>query len=70
MRDRVAGSEARLAGDDLIGANQQRQAAVLANALAEQELLDASAADDAVLDVTDRTAVDTVASLELLVFGS
>jgi len=70
VRDRVAGSEARLAGDDLIGANQQRQAAVLANALAEQELLDASAADDAVLDVTDCTAVDTVASLELLVYGS
>lgn len=67
VRDRVAGSEARLAGDDLLGVEPWRQAAVVAASLAEQEHLDASASDNAVLDVTGRTPADVVADVERLV---
>jgi broad-specificity NMP kinase len=64
--DRVAGSAARLAGDDLLGADQQHQAAVLAAAVAEQERLDAEGADDVTVDVTDRSAGDAISALERL----
>lgn len=67
VRDRVTGSEARLAGDDLLGVGAGYQAAVVAAALAEQEHLDVSASDDAVLDVTGHTAADAVADVERLV---
>jgi broad-specificity NMP kinase len=65
--DRVAGSAARLAGDDLLGADRQHQAAVLANALAEQQRLDAVAVDDVTFDVTDHSVDDSIAALEHLV---
>lgn len=66
VRDRVTGSDARLSGDDLLGADPGHQAAVVSAALAEQEHLDAHANDDAVLDVTDRTPADVVADIERL----
>lgn len=67
VRDRVSGSEARLAGDDLLGVGPGYQAAVVAAALAEQQRLDASASNDAVLDVTGRTPADVIADIERLV---
>lgn len=66
VRARVAGSDARLAADDLLGADQDHQDAVVAAALAEQQVLDAYAADDAVLDVTGRTPEEVVADVERL----
>lgn len=66
VRSRVGGSDARLAADDLVGADQDHQAAVVAAALAEQQVLDRSAADDAVLDVTGRTPAEVVAEVERL----
>ena len=67
VRARVTGSKARLAGDDLLDAGPCDQAAVVAAALAEQDVLDASAEDDAVIDVTKRTPADVVADVERLV---
>jgi broad-specificity NMP kinase len=68
VRDRVAGSEARLAGDELVGAAPAHQATVVAAALAEQALLDAGPNDDhVVVDVTGRTLVDVVAEVERIV---
>lgn len=67
VRDRVAGSEARLAGDDLLGADPRHQAAVVATALAEQSHLDAHAVDDAVIDVTGRPPAEVVADVERIV---
>lgn len=67
LLDRIAGDAARLAGDDLLGADADRQAAVLAAALTEQAQLDAHADDDAVLDVSDRTPADVVSDIERLI---
>lgn len=66
VRARVGGSDARLAADDLAGAGPEQQDAVVSAALAEQRVLDASAADDAVLDVTGRTPAEVVADVEQL----
>ncbi len=67
VRDRMDGSAARLAGDDLLGADAEYQAAVVAAAIAEQDHLDAEAHDDAVLDVTGRSPADVVIELQRLV---
>lgn len=64
VHTRAEGSEARLAGDDLLDADQEHQDVVVATALDEQHVLDASAADDAVLEVTGRTAPDVIAEVE------
>jgi adenylylsulfate kinase-like enzyme len=64
VRARVRGSDARLAGDDLLGADRAHQERVVAAALAEQEVLDASAVDDVVLDVSGRIPADVVADVE------
>jgi adenylylsulfate kinase-like enzyme len=66
VRARVSGSDARLAADDLLGADQEHQDAVVAAALAEQHLLDTSPAEDAVLDVSGRTPAEVVADVERL----
>ncbi len=66
VRARVSGSDARLAADDLLGADQEHQDAVVAAALGEQHLLDTSPADDAVLDVSGRTPAEVVADVERL----
>jgi hypothetical protein len=66
VRARVSGSDARLAADDVLGADQEHQDAVVAAALAEQHLLDTSLADDAVLDVSGRTPAEVVADVERL----
>lgn len=66
VRARVRGSDARLAADDLLGADQEHQDALVAAALAEQHVLDISPADDAILDVSDRTPAETVADVERL----
>lgn len=64
VRARVNGSDARLAADDLLGVDQDHQDVVVAAALAEQRRLDAVPADDAVLDVSDRTADDVIDDLQ------
>jgi broad-specificity NMP kinase len=69
VRDRARGSEARLAGDDLLGAAPNYQAAAVAAAVTEQRLLDAHAGDDHVLDVSARTTVDVVTDIERLIAG-
>ena len=67
VRARVGGSDARLAADDLLGADQQHQDAVVAAALAEQHTLDtAPADDDAVLDVSGRSPAEVIADVEHL----
>jgi adenylylsulfate kinase-like enzyme len=67
VRARVGGSDARLAADDLLGADQQHQDAVVATALAEQHMLDtAPADDDAVLDVSGRSPAEVIADVEHL----
>ena len=65
VRTRAAGSEARLAGDDLLGASTESQLAVVAAALAEQAELDAADGDDAVVDVSERTAPDVVEEISV-----
>lgn len=67
VRARVSGSDARLAADDLLGADQEHQDAVVAAGLAEQHLLDTSPADDAVLDVSGRTPAEAIADVERLI---
>lgn len=67
VRSRVNGSEARLAGDDLVGAAPAYQAAAVAAAVAEQRHLDALACDDHVLDVSARTIADVVTDIECLI---
>ena len=67
VTDRFAGSEARLVGDDLLGAAPGHQATVVATALAEQAVLDACANDDVVVDVTHRTPADVIAEVERIV---
>jgi adenylylsulfate kinase-like enzyme len=64
VRARVGGSAARLAGDDLLDADQSQQDRVVRAALAEQDLLDASAVDDVVVDVSGRTSADVIAEVE------
>jgi len=70
VRGRVRGSEARLAGDDLLGASSTHQADVVATALGQQELLDAAAAEDLVLDVGGRSPADVVSDVERFLAGS
>jgi hypothetical protein len=66
VRARVSRSDARLAADDLLGADQEHQDAVVAAALAEQRGLDPFPADDAVLDVSGRTSAEIIADVERL----
>ena len=63
VRSRVGRSDARLAGDDLLGADEEHQRRVISAALAEQVALEA-AADDVVLDVSGRTVDDVIAEVE------
>ena len=67
VRARAEGSDARLAGDDLLSASQEHQDLVFATAVAEQATLDATSVDDAVLDVSGRTAEETITELEGLI---
>ena len=64
VRSRARGSGARLAGDDLLGASSAHQADMVATALSQQELLDAGAAEDLVLDVGGRSPADVVFDVE------
>jgi hypothetical protein len=66
VRSRVTGTGVRLAGDDLLVADQRHQDLVVATAVAEQASLDAAAVDDALLEVSDRTPDEVVAELENL----
>jgi broad-specificity NMP kinase len=67
VRARVGGSDARLAADDLLDADQHHQDAVMAAALAEQRVLDtAPADDDAVLDVSGRSPAEVIADVARL----
>jgi hypothetical protein len=66
VRTRVSRSDARLAGDDLLAADQAHQDLVVAIAVAEQAKLDVSAVDDAVLDVSGRTPEEVIAEVENL----
>jgi hypothetical protein len=59
-RLRAADSNARLAGDDLLGADAAHQAAVVRQALDEQTLLDSAARGDEVLLQTSGLSVDDV----------
>jgi adenylylsulfate kinase-like enzyme len=70
VRERVAGSEARLAGDDLAAAGPDHQRAIVAQALLEQKQLDARANDDAVVDVIGRPSGDTIAEVERFAAGA
>lgn len=70
VRERIAGSAARLAGDDLAGAGYEHQQAVIAQAIADQEHLDAHAHDDAVVDVTGRSPADVIDEIERLIAGA
>lgn len=63
---RAKGSAARLAGDDLLDADEAYQDMVVATALDEQEWLDATAADDAVVDVSGRTPTEVVTEIQSL----
>ena len=69
VHSRAEGNQTRLAGDDLLDADQEHQDVVVASALDEQHVLDASAADDAVLEVSGRTATDVIAEVDILNFG-
>jgi hypothetical protein len=63
---RVSGSAARLAGDDLVDADERHVDQVVATAVAEQAALDASARDDAVLDVSGRTPEEVITEAQAL----
>jgi len=67
VQARIAGRSARLAGDDLLGAASDHQAATIQAALAEQEDLDAHVDDDLVIDVTDRNSAHVITEIERLV---
>ncbi|MEP6814060.1 MAG: AAA family ATPase [Marmoricola sp.] len=54
VRERTAGSDARLAGDDLASASATRQAEVIQQARSQQEKLDARADEDVLIDVSGR----------------
>jgi adenylylsulfate kinase-like enzyme len=56
VRRRWSGREARLAGDDLVGAPPTRQQQVIRIALSEQEALDARHDEDLVVDVSGRSS--------------
>ncbi len=64
IRERVQGSDARLTGDDLLGASTSHQAAVLQTSLNEHEVLQAEAAQDVLVDVSGRPVGDVVSDLE------
>lgn len=64
IRARSQGSEARLAGDDLVGATEARQAHVLAVAVSEQRVLEADQAEDFVVDVSGRTPDEVTSELQ------
>lgn len=64
IRARSHGSEARLAGDDLVGAPEARQAQVLEVALSEQRTLEADRAEDVVVDVGERTVDEVTSELQ------
>ena len=70
VRARAAGSDVRLAGDDLLGAPSQHRRAVVAAALAEQGELDAGSLGDAVVDVTARSPADVLTEVERIVAKS
>ncbi len=67
VRDRARGSDARLAGDDLLSASPEHQELVVAAAVAEQATLDATSIDDAVLDVSGKTAAETIMEAEAVI---
>lgn len=69
VQARARGSEARLAGDDLLDSEPGHQRRVTAAALAEQDILERSALDDAVLDVSDRTPTEVIEELEIVCSG-
>jgi hypothetical protein len=66
VRTRSRGSQARLAGDDLINADLGYQERVVREAVARQQVLDQGAGEDLLLDVTDRTADSVVAEIREL----
>lgn len=66
VRERVTGSAARLADDDLTNASTEHQAWVLRTAVEEQQAFELEAAEDVVVDVTGRSVEDVVASLQHL----
>lgn len=66
VRARADGSDARLAADDLLGADREHRDAVVAAALTEQQVLDAAAADDAILEVSGRGSAEVVTAVERL----
>lgn len=59
VRQRTSGSGARLAGDDLAGASPTRQVDVIQQARSLQEMLDAGADEDILIDVS-RRSIDSV----------
>jgi hypothetical protein len=66
LRERTSGSEARLAGDDLASASQNRQAEVILQARSQQTMLDALADEDTLIEVSGcsvETAIAEVADL-------
>jgi hypothetical protein len=69
VRARFAGSGARLAGDDLQGAESSYRDSVVAASITEQEYLDVHATGDAFVDVTGRTPTDVVAEVERITGG-
>lgn len=64
VRARVKGTDARLAGDDLLDAGKEHRDLVVATAVAEQAILDASSIDEAVLDVSGRTADQVISEVQ------
>jgi adenylylsulfate kinase-like enzyme len=64
---RARGSDARLAGDDLLSSSREHQDLVVATAVAEQATLDATSIDDAVLDVSGKPAEETITEVEALI---
>ena len=60
VRERTAGSTARLAGDDLTNADPTYQEQVLREATTRQRDLDQQALEDALIDVSSRTADSVV----------
>lgn len=67
VRERALGSGARLAGDDLLGADVPQQARVVAKSVEDQRMLDAAAPENEhVLDATGRSPDELVDGLDLL----
>lgn len=63
VRARADGGAARLAADDVLGANEAHQALVVERALAEQDALDQFAYDDLVLDVSRQTPREVITAI-------